>query len=164
MLRRCYADYRLRTMLYISIGSNLGDRESNLRTAVSRIAARIGPVVAESDIVETEPWGFETGNRFLNQVIAIDTALSPEDVLDITQQIERELGRSTKSSNGNYSDRPIDIDLLLYDDLIINTDRLTIPHPLMDRRRFVLEPLAQIAPSIAHPLLNEKILDLLNKL
>ena len=151
-------------MLYISIGSNLGDRESNLRTAVSRIAARIGPVVAESDIVETEPWGFETGNRFLNQVIAIDTALSPEDVLDITQQIERELGRSTKSSNGNYSDRPIDIDLLLYDDLIINTDRLTIPHPLMDRRRFVLEPLAQIAPSIAHPLLNETILDLLNKL
>jgi 2-amino-4-hydroxy-6-hydroxymethyldihydropteridine diphosphokinase len=99
----------------------------------------------------------------LNQVLCIDTTLDAVDILDLTQQIEIEMGRATKSSNGIYSDRVIDIDILLYGDICIQTERLTIPHPLMQDRRFVLEPLAEIAANVVHPISEKTIKELLEQ-
>lgn len=148
-------------MLYLSLGSNLGDKAANLARAIEMIEARVGCVTLKSGVIETEPWGFESGNSFLNQAIGVETRLPAMEVLDITQQIERDMGRSEKSGNGTYSDRLIDIDLLLYDEQIVRNERLTIPHPLIPRRRFVLEPLAEIAPDLMHPLLHKTIKELL---
>ena len=129
---------------YLSLGTNLGDKEHNLLSAISEIERRIGPVKAQSAFLATEPWGFESQNTFLNAAIRIKTELSPLELLDETQQIERDLGRRQKSVNGQYHDRIIDIDILLYDDLHISTPRLTIPHPHMHERDFVLIPLKEI--------------------
>lgn len=134
--------------LYLSLGTNLGDRRQNLKSALELIGREVGTVVSASDIIETEPWGFESPNPFLNMVVKVETDLKPLEVLDVTQEIERQLGRATKSVNGEYHDRLIDIDLLLYDDLVMDTPELTIPHPLMYERKFVMEPLAQIAPEL----------------
>ena len=134
--------------LYLSLGSNLGDREDMLRRAIMLIGERISAVQRVSSIIETEPWGFESTNPFLNAAVMVLTTLSPIECLDATQQIERELGRKKKSKNGIYHDRPIDIDLLLYGDLKLSTPRLTIPHPHMYERDFVMIPLREILPSI----------------
>lgn len=134
--------------LYLSLGTNLGDRQSNLATAISLIGERVGTVQAKSSVIETEPWGFESSNRFLNMVIKVETSMQPLEVLHITQEIERQLGRSRKSVDGEYHDRLIDIDILLYDNLVMDTPELKIPHPLMYQRRFVTEPLAEIAPDL----------------
>ena len=133
---------------YLSLGTNLGDKEHNLLSAISEIERRIGPVKAQSAFLATEPWGFESQNTFLNAAIRIKTELSPLELLDETQQIERDLGRQQKSINGQYHDRIIDIDILLYDDLHIATPELTIPHPHMHERDFVLIPLKEINESI----------------
>ncbi len=136
--------------VYLSLGTNLGDKEQNLLTAIAEIGRRIGPIKAQSAFLATEPWGFESENTFLNAAIRIETELSPIALLDETQQIERDMGRTQKSSANcqlstvNYQDRIIDIDILLYDDLHIDTPRLTIPHPLMQQRDFVLIPLKEI--------------------
>lgn len=135
--------------LYLSLGTNLGDRRSNLKTACTLIAREVGTIVSESDIIETEPWGFDSSNSFLNMAVKVQTHLLPLDVLHATQGIERQMGRSEKTEGGQYKDRIIDIDLLLYDDVVMNTPELTIPHPRMFQRRFVMEPLAQIAPEQA---------------
>ena len=142
---------------YLSLGTNLGDKEHNLVSAITEIGRRIGPVRAQSAFLATEPWGFESENTFLNAAIRVETELSPHALLKVTQQIERDMGRTQKStvncqlSTGNcqpstvtYHDRIIDIDILLYDDLHINTPKLTIPHPLMYERDFVLIPLKEI--------------------
>ena len=134
--------------LYLSLGTNLGDRRQNLKSALELIDREVGTVVSASDIIETDPWGFESPNPFLNMVVKVETDLKPLEVLDVTQEIERQLGRATKSVNGEYHDRLIDIDILLYDDLVMDTPELTIPHPLMYERKFVMEPLAQIAPEL----------------
>ena len=134
--------------LYLSLGTNLGDRQSNLDTALTLIGQRIGTVQAKSCVIETEPWGFESSNRFLNMAAKVETRLKPMDVLQTTQMIEREMGRTAKSGTDGYQDRIIDIDILLYDDLVMTTPDLTIPHPLMYKRRFVMEPLAEIAPEL----------------
>lgn len=149
-------------MLYLSLGSNQGDRMARLNSAIALIEERVGHITARSEIIETEPWGFESNGLFLNMALAVDTSLPAEEVLDITRQIERSLGRKAKSDAGTYTDRPIDIDLLIYDALVISTDRLTLPHPLMSKRRFVLEPLAQIAPDLMHPTLHKTISQLFN--
>lgn len=151
-------------MLYLSIGSNLGDRAHNLAAAVVQIETAVGHVAAASDVIETEPWGFRSANTFLNQALAVETGLSAEEVLTVTQQIEKKLGRTSKSHEGIYHDRIIDIDLLMMDDLVIDTDRLTLPHPLMTGRRFVLEPLAQIAPDAVHPILHLTVREILQNL
>jgi len=135
--------------LYLSLGTNMGDRQKNLSSALELIGLEVGTVISESDIMETEPWGFESSNRFLNMVIKVETDLQPIQVLHVTQKIERKLGRMEKSVNGQYHDRPIDIDLLMYDNITMSTPELTLPHPLMRQRRFVMEPLAQIAPELA---------------
>ena len=134
--------------LYLSLGSNLGDREDMLRRAIMLIGERIGAVQRVSSFIETEPWGFESEHPFLNAAVMVLTTLSPIECLDATQQIERELGRKKKSKNGIYHDRPIDIDLLLYGDLKLSIPRLTIPHPHMFERDFVMIPLREILPSI----------------
>ena len=134
--------------LYLSLGSNLGDREDMLRRAIALIEERVGAVQRVSSFIETEPWGFESEHPFLNAAVMVQTTLSPIECLDRTQQIERELGRKKKSKGGIYHDRPIDIDLLLYGDLKLSTPRLTIPHPHMYERDFVMIPLREILPSI----------------
>ena len=150
--------------VYLGLGSNLGDREENICKAISLIDERVGKVLRQSSLIETEPWGFESSNRFLNGVILCETTLSPREVLKATQKIERELGRKKKSkvegrrskvegqqptANGqqpraNYKDRPIDIDILLYDDWKVDEPDLKIPHPLMQERDFVMTPLKEI--------------------
>ncbi|MBO7581695.1 MAG: 2-amino-4-hydroxy-6-hydroxymethyldihydropteridine diphosphokinase [Bacteroidaceae bacterium] len=136
--------------VYLSLGTNLGDKEKNLVSAIKEIEMRIGPVRAQSAFLTTEPWGFESENTFLNAAVRVETELSPNALLRITQQIEREMGRTRKSSVDPqqstviYHDRIIDIDILLYDDLHINTKKLTIPHPHMHERDFVLIPLKEI--------------------
>ena len=133
---------------YLGIGTNLGDRAANLHCAVEQINEQAGRVLACSSFIETEPWGFASDNAFLNAVVEIDTPCTPHELLRIAQTIEREMGRTHKSIGGVYSDRIIDIDILLYEDLVINEPGLTIPHPLMWQRRFVYEPLLEIAPHL----------------
>ena len=134
--------------MYLSLGTNLGNRHENLSRAQALIGREVGTVVSASDIIETEPWGFESSNRFLNMAVKVETTLQPLEVLHTTQEIERKLGRTQKSVNREYHDRMIDIDILLYDDLVMNTPELTIPHPLMYQREFVMKPLSQIAPEL----------------
>lgn len=115
-----------------------------LRRAIALIGERIGTVQCVSSFIETEPWGFQSEHPFLNAACLVLTKLSPEQCLDETQRIERELGRTKKSKGGVYHDRPIDIDLLLYGDLRVSTPRLTLPHPRMYERDFVMIPLREI--------------------
>ena len=132
-----------KSIAYLSLGTNLGNKVANLLGAVKMIQSRIGSVVSISDFIITEPWGFKSDNRFMNAVISISTDFSPLELLHLTQDIERELGRKRKSLNGEYHDRIIDIDILFYDDIQINIPELTIPHPLMLQREFVMKPLRQ---------------------
>jgi len=140
-------NYELK-QLYLSLGSNLGDRERMLHRAIALIDERIGTVQRVSSFIETEPWGFESEHPFLNAAVMVLTTLSPEQCLKETQQIEREQGRTTKSKDGIYHDRPIDIDLLMYGDLKLSTPTLTLPHPRMEERDFVMIPLREILPAI----------------
>ena len=135
-------------MLYLSIGSNLGDKRNFLLQAIALIRERVGRVVCISRFYETEPWGYTSTNTYLNAALEVETSLSALEVLAITQDIERELGRQRKSMNREYFDRSIDIDLLFYDNVTMSTPELTLPHPRMHERRFVMEPLAQIAPEL----------------
>ena len=147
--------------VYLSLGSNLGQREENLRKAIRLIHERVGEVVRQSSFIETEPWGFESDHPFMNAAVLCLTEKSPREVLRLTQQIERDLGKSKehatqrsqivnrqssncKLSNCKYTDRPIDIDILLYDDLTVDEPDLQIPHPLMYERDFVMIPLKEI--------------------
>ena len=129
--------------VYLGLGTNLGDREANLKTAIRLIGERVGRTVRQSSFLETEPWGFESDNRFLNAVILVETEMTPRQVLESTQQIERDMGRTRKTKN-RYHDRPIDIDILLYDDLTVDETDLKIPHPLMYERDFVMIPLKEV--------------------
>ena len=130
--------------VYFSLGSNLGDKEGNIREAISRIGELIGEVDRQSTLLATEPWGFESDNTFVNAAIRCTTSLSPFEILNITQNIERAMGRTLKSVDGQYHDRIIDIDILIYDDFHITTPQLTLPHPLMKERDFVMIPLKEI--------------------
>lgn len=130
--------------IYLGLGSNLGDKCLHLRTAINEIEKRIGHIECQSAFVETEPWGFESDNTFVNAVVRVDTALSPLDLLKETQTIEREMGRTHKTVDGKYSDRIIDIDILLYGDAEINLPELVVPHPRMYERDFVMKPLEEV--------------------
>ena len=133
-----------RHIVYFSLGSNLGNKRENLNKAIKLMEEQIGVLVRQSAFLATEPWGFLSDNSFVNAAIRMETSLDPFEVLTKTHEIERELGRTVKSTNGEYHDRIIDIDILLYDDLHINTPQLTIPHPLMEQRDFVMIPLREI--------------------
>ena len=137
--------------VYLGLGTNIGNRKENLTRAIEALSLALGPCTAQSSFIETAPWGFDSENAFLNCAVAFETELAPLELLDTTEKVERELGRTTKSSGGIYHDRVIDIDILLYGSEIVETPRLAIPHPLMHMRDFVLEPLAEIAPHAIHP-------------
>jgi 2-amino-4-hydroxy-6-hydroxymethyldihydropteridine diphosphokinase len=130
--------------VYLGLGSNLGDCRKNLERAIRLIGDKVGQVTRQSSFIETEPWGFESPNKFMNAVILCETTRSPREVLLLTQQIERDMGRMKKSVSGGYADRAIDIDILLYDDVTIDEPDLKIPHPLMHQRDFVMRPLNEI--------------------
>lgn len=130
--------------VYLALGSNLGNRHETIARAIRKIGVLIGDVVRQSTLIETEPWGFGSENKFVNGCICVTTDLSPRELLQMTQLIERELGRTEKSSEGVYHDRTIDIDILLYDDLTVDEPDLKIPHPLMKERDFVMVPLREI--------------------
>ena len=147
--------------VYLGLGTNLGDKEANLDMAMEEIRKRVGEILSLSAYYITEPWGFDSKNAFLNAVCKVSTSLSPLDVLLTTQSIEKDLGRLKKSVNGQYSDRPIDIDILLYDDIVLDSPTLTIPHPLMHKRTFVMEPLSEIDPELVHPVLHKSMKEIL---
>ena len=151
-------------LVYLSLGTNLGNKEENLRTARTLIEEQVGTITSQSALYASAPWGFDSENTFLNNAISVETSLTPEELLSTTQRIEHTLGRTHKSVDGQYSDRLIDIDILLYDDVVMHTPSLTLPHPLMHRRLFVLEPLSEIAPTMIHPLLQKEITTLCNEL
>ncbi len=130
--------------VYLSLGSNLGDRKATMRRAIGLLNERAGSIDRQSSFIETEPWGFESTHKFLNMCVCLLTTLSPEQLLMATKQIERELGRTQKSVNGQYHDRPIDIDILMYDDVHLDSNDLTLPHPHMQEREFVMKPLREI--------------------
>ncbi len=129
---------------FLSLGANIGDRHKTISAAISMIDSRIGTIVRRSSIIETEPQGFFSENKFLNLCIAVNTNLSPRELLYATQEIERVLGRTSKSIDNQYEDRLIDIDILLYGDIVLNDDDLVIPHPRMKERDFVMTPLKEI--------------------
>ncbi len=137
--------------VYLSLGTNIGNKEKQMNEAIERIETQIGDVVSRSTFYVTEPWGFESENSFLNAAVKIETVLSADEVLKETQNIEREMGRMEKSEKGKYKDRIIDIDILMYGTSIIDSPNLTIPHKFMKERRFVLEPLAEIASEVVIP-------------
>ena len=135
----------MKSVSFLSLGTNLGNKEKNLQTAIQYIAEKVGEVIAQSSVVESEAWGFASENSFLNMVIKVETELSPFEVLKKTQQIEHLMGR-TQKTHITYQDRIIDIDIILYDDIIIDTPELKLPHPLFWKRDFVMKPLREIAP------------------
>ncbi len=157
--------------VFLLTGGNQGDVKRTLQRAQQLINHRIGPVLHCSHRYESDPWGFEAPERFANQALEVSTDLAPEEVLDAVQAIERELGRNRaaeaieKAATGaRYTSRPIDIDLLLYDDAVIETERLTLPHPQLTERRFALVPLCEIARSKRHPVTGRTIGELLENL
>ena len=141
--------------VFLSIGTNLGQREENLRKAIKMIEAEAGFVQARSSVYETEPWKITTNDLFLNMALKIETALNPHTLLKTLLDIEDKMGRSRESSG--YSSRIIDIDILFFNDFIINDKDLAVPHPLIASRRFVLEPLAEIAPQLFHPCFGKSV-------
>ena len=149
-------------LVYLGLGTNLGEKERNLNDAIISLSQEVGFVIRSSTFYASKPWGFQSDNDFLNAVVLVDTNLTPFDVLSKTQEIEKSLGRTAKTING-YSDRLIDIDILLYDNLIIDQPTLKIPHPLIAERDFVIIPLSEIAPDVVHPVFGRKIVELLNR-
>ena len=139
--------------LYLALGSNLGDKAENIRKALDKIDERIGSVYRVANIIETAPVGYTSDNMYLNTVCLVHTMHSPERVLEETQRIEREMGRSEKTtiaSDGTpiYQDRIIDIDLLQYDQIELSTPELTLPHPRMDERPFIKQQISEISQDI----------------
>ena len=138
---------------YILFGSNLGDKNGIFNQACLYINNRCGQVVKVSAAYESEPWGFEAKEWFLNCVIVIETAMAPEDLMQQLLEIERELGRERHPEVEGYTSRIADLDILYYGDRIILTDTLTVPHPRLHRRRFALLPMCEVAPDLVHPAL-----------
>jgi 2-amino-4-hydroxy-6-hydroxymethyldihydropteridine diphosphokinase len=147
-------------LAYLSLGSNLGDRSHQLQSAIARLAD-LGRVVAVSSFYETEPMEFTGQPWFLNCAVALETTANAEQLMTALLQIEKDMGRQRTQKNGP---RTIDLDILLFGDLITNSPALTIPHPAMHQRRFVLEPLAEIAPQARHPQLKKTVQELLEEL
>lgn len=146
---------------WIGLGTNLGDRREQLATARQHISDRGGVIRAVSGIYASAPWGYESRNMFYNQCLVLETNLSAEAMLRMLQEIESEMGRV--QSTGGYADRIIDLDLLFFDNLVLHTDELVLPHPKIQERMFVLRPLAEIAPEKIHPVLGLTVSELIER-
>ncbi len=146
--------------VFLSLGSNQGNRFFFIQQAIQNIELRIGSIEKISSYYETEPWGFSDETNFINQVIKIKSSLPADKILARALLIEKALGRIRIHNNGGYSSRPIDIDILFIDDAMINTDDLKVPHERMHKRNFVLRPLCEIAPNFIHPILKKSIQEL----
>ena len=147
--------------VFISLGTNLGDKLKNLYTTIIEIKNNLGEVILISGKYETEPWGFSAEESFINLVILIDTNLQPVDLMKKILSIEKKMGRIRKKNKTGYESRVIDIDILFYEDIIISNIWVKIPHPLIQHRRFILEPFNEIAKDFRHPVLNKRISELL---
>lgn len=147
-------------LVYLSLGSNVGDREAQLREAEGRLGT-LGRVIAISSFYETEPVEFIAQPWFLNCAVELESSLTPQQLMAAILGIEEEMGRRRVQNKGP---RSIDIDVLLFGDAVVESSEVTIPHPAMHERRFVLEPLAEIAPEAFHPLLKKTIRELLDQL
>ncbi len=143
---------------YLGLGCNLGDRRANCLNAIRLLKDKGITVTKESSLYETEPWGYKEQLAFINMAVEIKTDMSPRELLVNLKDIERKMGRI---ETVRWGPRLIDIDILLYDDLILDEPDLEIPHPLMHKRDFILQPLSEIAPDVIHPVLNKRIRDLL---
>jgi 2-amino-4-hydroxy-6-hydroxymethyldihydropteridine diphosphokinase len=147
--------------VYLLLGSNLGDRLQMLEKACENINTQVGTIVQFSSIYETEPWGFVADLSFFNQVVLVQTNLKPRHLLETVLEIEKEFGR--KRNSDHYESRSIDIDILFYEDKVINESDLEIPHPKIQERMFVLKPMMEISPDMFHPELKKNILQLYNE-
>ena len=149
--------------VFILLGSNLGDRQLLVNQACMMMGERCGKIVAKSRLYESEPWGFKAEHWFLNQVVVLDTEMSPDDLMDTLLAIEIELGRDRTTPHEGYVSRPIDLDILYWgQDLIVEKQHVIIPHPRLHKRRFTLLPLCDVAPDYVHPILkktNRQLLD-----
>ncbi len=148
------------SLVYLILGGNRGNRTEIFSSAIDLVTSQIGRKIAISTLYESESWGFKS-EPFMNQVIKIETELSPAKVLEQTQQIETQLGRVR--TTGGYEARTMDIDLLYYDSLVINTPVLIVPHPRISERKFVLVPLAEIAPDLKDPVIGMTAIEMLEK-
>lgn len=147
-------------IVYLALGSNLGDKELQLSIAVEEIKKQVGELLSLSDFYVTLPCGFISVHTFLNATCCVQTSCQPDVLLKKLKAIEKKMGRKKKSINEHYEDRIIDLDILFYDDLIISTPSLKIPHPLLHKRKFVLSPLIEIAPDLVHPILGQTMHEL----
>jgi len=156
-------------LVYLGLGSNLGDRVGYIQQATSLLSGDDNiKLVSTSSFYETEPWHFKTDNWFVNAIVAISTTYTPLELLQVCLRIENQLGRDRKNESG-YNDRTIDIDIIFYDNQIINEvdeqgRELTIPHPRMHERAFMLVPMLEVAPTLVHPVLNKTITDIYEEL
>lgn len=146
--------------VYLQLGSNIGDRLDNLDQSIKIITERIGNVLEKSSVYESTPWGVENQRNFLNQVIFVKSNFDPYTILDLVLQIEKDMGRIRIEK---WGERIIDIDILFIDDLIIESENLCIPHEFISKRKFVLQPMCEIAPGFIHPKLNKTISQLLEE-
>ena len=149
--------------VFLLLGSNMGDKANLLQQTRQLLSEQAGTIVQQSSLYESEPWGFSSPDQFINQALKIETNLLPLQLLAVTQQIEKSLGRKQKSTTGNYSSRPIDIDILLYDNITIHLPELIIPHAQLHERRFALLPLCEIAATAIHPNFQQSISELLTQ-
>lgn len=147
--------------VFILLGSNLGDRELIVNQACEMMGKRCGEIVDKSSLYESEPWGFQSEQWFLNQVVVMDTSLQPDELMNTLLSIEKELGRDRSVHHDGYVSRPIDLDILYFGDKIIETQMVTAPHQRLHQRRFTLLPLCEIAPDFVHPLLKMTNIQLL---
>jgi len=145
--------------VFLMLGSNMGDKADNLRQVTEMISQRIGPVIRASSLYETEPWGFSHPEKFLNQCLQVRSSRSPGELLSLISDMEGSMGREKDKSA--YQARVIDVDILFYNNQVVETDDLIIPHPLIGRRRFVLVPLSEIAPRLIHPVSGKAVSEML---
>jgi 2-amino-4-hydroxy-6-hydroxymethyldihydropteridine diphosphokinase len=146
---------------FIGIGSNTGDKEENCREAIDKLGKSCGNIKKISSLHITEPWGLRDQPSFVNMAVSIETDLDPENLLRALKSIETGMGREEAIK---WGPRCIDLDILVYDDLVMKTDSLTIPHPMLHRRKFALAPLEEIAPGMVHPVKRKTIRDLLGEI
>ncbi|MDX9799405.1 MAG: 2-amino-4-hydroxy-6-hydroxymethyldihydropteridine diphosphokinase [Bacteroidales bacterium] len=146
--------------IVLGFGSNLGDREEYILAAYRLLEVELGVLIKKSSFIETSPWGFESENSFINSVAVFETKKTPFEALEICNIIEKKLGRRRNPLHKGYQNRTIDIDILFYEDIVLDTPTLKIPHPLIEERDFVLTPLKVILPNYIHPTLKKEIKDI----